>query len=83
MILPFTCNTSYNMVEIHMSSRQVAQLIDAFEQLPGNEQAEAVRAILLRTAHSQFDPLNDDELTAAADFAFTQLDVEEQSNAKG
>lgn len=65
-----------------MSSRQVTQLIEAFEQLPDHERAEAARAILIRTTHCEFEAITDDELTVAADAAFTQLDSEEQADAK-
>jgi len=45
----------------------VSELISHFERLNDEEQREAAREILRRTALADYPPLTDDQLTALAD----------------
>jgi hypothetical protein len=55
----------------------VAELISRFECLNHEDQQEAAREILRRTASAESPPLTDEELTAVADELFLELDRRE------
>jgi hypothetical protein len=55
----------------------VKELLNRFERLSEQEQQEAARAILVRTAQMDSPELSDEQLTALADEAFLELDQRE------
>ena len=55
-------------------------VLDAFEQLPPQEQRMVVAQLLHRTGMNDYGALSDDDLTAAGDERFQTLD-EEEANA--
>ena len=55
------------------------KLLDEFEALPDEDRAELVAELLRRTAFAPHDLPEDDDLVAAADRLFVELDRQEQS----
>ena len=62
-------------------STAATHLLREFDKLPLDAQKELSDAILRRTAHFDYDPPSDDELTAAAREVFAILDREEEADA--
>ena len=58
----------------------VQTLLNSFETLTTDEQWNLVLALLHRTLHLDFPPLNDEELTQTADDLFLIFDAEENGN---
>jgi hypothetical protein len=52
-------------------------VLDEFEALPDREQAEALSQLLRRAGCAAHEAPNDDELVAAADEVFAELDRRE------
>ena len=61
-------------------SRDAQAVLAAFDQLPPAEREEVVGALLRRVAQSDHKSLSDDELVAAADEVFQDLDRREKSS---
>ncbi len=55
------------------------KLLDEFDALPEQDRAELVAELLRRTAFAPHDLPQDDDLVAAADHLFVDLDRREQS----
>jgi hypothetical protein len=55
------------------------KLLDEFEALPDQERAEVLAELLRRAALAPHELPADDDLTAAADRLFVELDRREQS----
>lgn len=55
------------------------KLLDEFDALPEQDRAELVAELLRRTAFAPHDLPQDDDLVAAADRLFVELDRREQS----
>ncbi len=54
------------------------KLLDEFDALPDEERAELAAELLRRTALASHDLPHDDDLVAAADLLFVELDRQEQ-----
>jgi hypothetical protein len=55
------------------------RLLEEFEALPEQERSELVAELARRVAHAPHDGPSDDDLLAAADRLFVELDQREQS----
>lgn len=55
------------------------KLLDDFDELPVQDRAEVLRELLRRLAAAPYDLPPDDDLVAAADQLFVDLDRHEQS----
>jgi hypothetical protein len=60
-------------------SRNAQAVLTAFDELPPAAREEVVSELLRRVAQSEHAPLSDDELVAAADQVFVDLDRRENS----
>lgn len=60
-------------------TRGAKKLLDEFEVLPDKEQAEVLAELLRRAAVAPHDLPTDEDLLAAADRLFVELDRREQS----
>ncbi len=60
-------------------SRDAQAVLAAFDQLPPVEREEVVSELLRRVAQSDHKSVSDDELIAAADDVFQELDRRENS----
>ena len=60
-------------------SRDGQAVLAAFDQLPPADREEVVAELLRRVAQSDHQSLSDDELVAAADEVFQNLDRRENS----
>lgn len=63
-------------------STATAQLLEAFDQLPPEEQQEFSAVIVQRTAQFDYGGISDGELTASAARMFAMLDEEEDAQAR-
>lgn len=57
----------------------VKQLVDQFDALPAQERQEALAELLRRAGSEPHDLPDDDDLIAAADVVFQELDRREQA----
>jgi hypothetical protein len=60
-------------------TRATKELLDVFETLPDDERSELVAELARRVALAAHDAPADEDLLAAADRLFVQLDQREQS----
>jgi hypothetical protein len=60
-------------------TRATQQLLEQFESLPDQERSELVAELARRVALAPHDPPTDEDLTAAADRLFVELDRRERS----
>jgi hypothetical protein len=60
-------------------TRATQKILDEFEALPNEDRAELVVELLRRTALASHDVPADDDLVAAADRLFSELDRQEQA----
>jgi hypothetical protein len=60
-------------------TRATQKLLDEFEALPNEDRAELVAELLRRTALAPHEVPTDDDLVAAADRLFADLDRQEQA----
>lgn len=60
-------------------TRATQKILDEFEALPNEDRAELVVELLRRTALAPHDVPADDDLVAAADRLFSELDRQEQA----
>ena len=58
----------------------IRDLLDAFTQLPEAEQLAFTVEVLRRTSNRELPPLADEELAAAADLLFLELDAREAAD---
>ena len=58
-------------------TRNVQELLEAFDHLPEDDNHEAAAQILRRVSNLDFDPVSDDQLVFAAEALFLELDVRE------
>ena len=54
------------------------KLLEEFEALPDRDRSEFVAELARRIGMAPHDPPQDDDLVAAADYLFTELDRREQ-----
>ncbi|HSF17686.1 MAG TPA: hypothetical protein VLK65_19240 [Vicinamibacteria bacterium] len=55
-------------------------MLDAFEALPAEEREQVLAELIRRAASRDFEPLNDEDLTTAADQVFVEYDRSESEN---
>jgi hypothetical protein len=55
-------------------------VLDAFEALPAEEREQVLAELIRRAASRDFEPLHDEDLTAAADQIFVEYDRSESEN---
>jgi hypothetical protein len=60
-------------------TRATQKLLDEFEALPSEDRAELVAELLRRTGLAPHEVPTDDDLVAAADRLFAELDRQEQA----
>ena len=60
----------------------VQQLLQSFESFSEADQREAAAQILRRTLESESFPLTDEELVAAAEMLFAELDAREAGDVQ-
>jgi hypothetical protein len=60
-------------------TRATQKLLDEFEALPNEDRAELVAELLRRAALAPHEVPTDDDLVAAADNLFAELDRQEQA----
>ncbi len=63
-------------------STAAAQLLEAFDQLPPDDQREFSALIVHRAAQLDYGDISDEELTASAARMFAMLDEEEDAQAR-
>ena len=63
-------------------STAAAQLLEAFDQLPPDDQREFSALIVQRAAQLDYGDISDQELTAYAARMFAMLDEEEDARAR-
>jgi hypothetical protein len=61
-------------------SRGTRSVLEAFEALPAEEREEVLAELIRRAASRDFEPLHDEDLTAAADQIFVEYDRSESEN---
>jgi hypothetical protein len=61
-------------------SRGARSVLDAFEALPAEEREQVLAELIRRAASRDFEPLHDEDLTAAADQIFVEYDRSESEN---
>jgi hypothetical protein len=70
------------MSEPSSMSEQVRNLISAFDRLPESDQREFAAAVLRRTRHLSWPPLNDETIDRIADESFVEYDVREAADVQ-
>lgn len=61
-------------------SHGARSVLEAFEALPAKEREEVLAELIRRAASRDYEPIHDDDLTAAADRIFVDYDRSESEN---